>query len=291
MSENFENTDNLENSNSSENTENNENSDMSNNYEHLESSDNSEDGFTPGSAEATLAGEGAATAATAAAAETATLSGVARLLAVFTAPGRLAAALKAKPSFVLPLVISTLVALLYTWVSLPAIRQMMLADPQMAQIPPEQLETVFKIQGITTLVGGALGTLIAALVGAVVLHLVAKLLKGQGRYVNALAVIAYSTLIGSLGAVVRLAMYLAIPGADFMRMQTSLAVVMPDAALTDPLYLLLAQLDLFSLWSLVFTAIAFSVCYGLSKSKGALVAFLPWGLYVAATTLITALVA
>jgi uncharacterized membrane protein YeaQ/YmgE (transglycosylase-associated protein family) len=216
---------------------------------------------------------------------------LARLVAVFTAPSRLAASVKEKPDFIIPLIISTVITLLYTWASLPAIRQMLMADPQLAQIPEDQLAMVFKIQGITTLVGGVFGTIIAALIGALVVHLVAKMLKGKGRFVHAFSIIAYSTLIGALGAVVRLIMYFAIPGADFLRMQTSLAVAMPDAPITDPVYLLLAQLDLFSLWSLVFVGIGMSVCYGLSRKQGYLVAFIPWGLYVAATTIITALFA
>ncbi len=243
-----------------EKSDNYDESEQKSNYENLENSDNL--------------------------AETERLPLMARLLAVFTSPGRLAASLRQKPDFLVPLLISTLMTLLYTWTSLPAIRQMIMADPKMAQIPEEQLATVLKIQGITTMVGGALSIVIVSLVGALVLHLVAKMMKGQGRFAHAFSIISYSSLIGALGALVRMAMLLVIPGADFLRVQTSLAVLLPDADLKSPLYMFLAQMDLFSIWSLIFVAIAFSVCYGLSAKKGYLLAFIPWGLYVAATSLL-----
>jgi len=272
MPENYENTENKEQSDFSEVLETSDYSKVSEQLETFENSNNSEESLSEEAGGPRMALP-------------------ARLLAVFSAPARLAASLKSKPDFIFPLLISTVITLLYTWASLPAIRQMLMADPQLAQIPEDQLATVFKIQGITTMVGGVFGTIIAALIGALVVHLIAKLLRGKGRYVHAFSIIAYSTLIGALGAVVRLLMYFAIPGADFLRVQTSLAVAMPDAPITDPVYLLLAQLDLFSLWSLVVVAIGVSVCYGLSRKQGYLVAFIPWGLYVAATTIITAIFA
>ena len=210
-----------------------------------------------------------------------------RVSLFFLQPNNFFMHLKEIPDFLLPLLISLTVTTVCMLLSLPKLKEMMQGMP-MGQLPPEQMESMLKIQSIAAVVTTPLAILATVLVTAVIFHYISRMLGGNGKIKSAIAILSYSGLIGAISMLLRTAMLLIIPGASYDQVLTSLAVLLPAASNKTIPYIILANFDFFTIWSLIITAIGFKIVYELPGKRSWLMVFGCWFLFVAVSVGLTA---
>jgi hypothetical protein len=135
---------------------------------------------------------------------------------------------------------------------------------------------------------GAILFPLGALIGAIFIWLVAKIVGAKETYGGALVVIAYSSIIGVLSAIVVGAQALVL---DVSKMTTpdqlslSVARFMDKATASPALYTVAKQLDVFGIWALIVMAIGVRVT-GKTSRNGAIAFAVIW--WVLATAIMAA---
>ena len=90
------------------------------------------------------------------------------------------------------------------------------------------------------------------------------LLGGSSRYAQLLGVVVYAGFIGLLGFLIKLPIMLS---QGTMNVHFSLATLMSDASKETFLYKLLANVELFNLWTIAVTSIGIALVAGLKTKK------------------------
>jgi hypothetical protein len=150
---------------------------------------------------------------------------------------------------------------------------------QMAQNPnPVQLPEVFMLTTIYIgLVTASLAPLFIVIFKGLITHGITRLFDGKGRMKQSFSVIAFAYFIGVFGELIRTIIGL-LTGSYLVT--TSLASVVPNLEFNTPLYNVLVQFDVFSIWYLAVSMIGISIVHRISKGKAAVAVFGPWGILV-----------
>jgi hypothetical protein len=180
---------------------------------------------------------------------------------------------KEKPKWVVPFIITLLISGAIMYVLTPIVieesREKMIEQMERRGLSDDQrdqaIEQGIKIQKITiapmTVVGGAVMTLIIA---AVWLFVSNVLVGGAARYSQILGVVVYGGFIGLLGFIIKaFIMY----SRGSMNVHFSLAALMSDASKDTFLYKLLANVELFNLWTIAVVSIGLAIVAGVKTSK------------------------
>ncbi len=209
----------------------------------------------------------------------------ARLIAVFTAPGRAMEAAKANPRWLvaglLIMAVMALFSALTTTISGPEQIDIMketklgrMMTPEQIQVAEEQALNPSPAKRVATAISAAAGGWIAVFISGLVFLLFGKLAGGTGTFKQVMGVVFWAALISyGLGSLVKLPLIIA--RHSVMEVSTGLGAFAPG----DPLslgYQLLSIFDLFSIWAVAVMVIGFEKIHGFARGKAVVVTVLPW---------------
>jgi hypothetical protein len=225
-----------------------------------------------------------------------------RLTGVFFEPGKTFADIAERPSWLVPLLLVIVAALAFYalygqhvgWER--ALRHQMETSPraqqQMDRLPAEQREAAIAMQVKFMGIGYYIGTIVmvplmCVISAAIVLGIASGIMSAGVKFKQVFAIICYAALPGVLKNVLSIVvMFLKSP--DEFNLQNPLAF--NPAAFMDPinsskfLYTVAMSLDLFTIWTILLTAVGLKAAAGKRLTfGGALFAVvLPWAILVLA---------
>jgi len=229
-----------------------------------------------------------------------------RAVDIFSSPGKVYGEIAAMPaqtsSWVIPYILTLLIAVISNIAifSNPSLQSQAL-EPQkeaiqerlqsgkMTQEQANQAEEMITSGGTMMMVIGIVGAVVVMSImvfaGALVFWLAAKLiLKSSATYKKMLEVYGLPMLIGVLGGIVTLLMMhlfntiYASPGGGL--------IVMDHFNRKDTMHMILAQLNIFSIWQMAVFGVGISKISGKSTGTGVGLTLGAWGLWVVAMSLI-----
>jgi hypothetical protein len=223
-----------------------------------------------------------------------------RVVGVFFSPKPTFEDIARKPNWVLPVVITTVLAI----IALTALNQRMNwrdyirekidKSPRAADLSPEQKDRQVEISAkVTTYIlyaAGVFGTIIFVTVVGGILMLAYNLLAGTGaKYPQAMAVVAHAGLVALVSTpIFLLILFLKPPGTIDPEnpMATNVAAFLPEDS-AKWLVTFCKSLDVFTIWSLILIAVGFAAINPkkLKGGKSFVIVFCVWGAYVVVRTL------
>ncbi|RLD12292.1 hypothetical protein DRI50_09270 [candidate division KSB1 bacterium] len=190
---------------------------------------------------------------------------IARIINVFVAPSKTFQAVSHKPKWAWPLIISLLLTFAAMWVLTPVVitdskstmEEKMLergmsqdqVDNAVAQAAKYQKYSIAP----TTFVAGLIMTFILA---GIWLFVGNTVLGGSAKFAQMMGVIVYSGFIGLLGLLIKMPIMLS---QQTMNVHFSLATFMADASKDTFLYKLLANVEIFNIWTIAVYAIGIAI--------------------------------
>lgn len=198
-----------------------------------------------------------------------------KMVGVFFSPGSTFEQLDRKPDWLVPMLILTVVTVVFTYLVLPismpeqmAMQEEKMEERGMSRAQIDQAMAVGeKIGGISALVGSVIGPMIHMLLVALFLWFVGNVvLGGQTTYLKMFSVCTYAGLIGALGSLIKLPLILY---KEDPSIQLSLGVLLPEALGETLLADIMQILDVFVIWRFAALAVGFVVLYKFSVEKAA----------------------
>jgi Yip1 domain len=229
----------------------------------------------------------------------AAISPIGRVFGVLFSPGKTFEDIVRKPSWVVPIIISTLLSILAVVVLNQKmnwrdyISQQMEKNPRAANLSAEQkqqqAEMGTKITVAIVYVAGVIAPVCFALLVGLVMMGAYNLLAGAGaRFGQSFAILAHVGMVGIVSTpIFLLVMFLKPPGTIDPEnpLATNLGALLPDES-AKWLVALCKSVDIFSLWMLVLIAIGFAAVNPrkLKGAKSYTIAFTVWAIFVVIRT-------
>lgn len=220
------------------------------------------------------------------AAEEKSSSAISRIVQVFASPEEAATGIQHKPTWLVPFLIVTVIALLLSFLAMDIRQHDTIAMFEAQDKPPEMIEKVEQQMAgpakYIQLVAVPVATLaIWAVLSGIILFAGSTILGGESKYKKVFSMVAWSGLISILGGAVQTLLILLKGTAHGVT--TSLAVALPTPVLGQTpslLYRILTQFDVFALWQMWFWVVGVSVLFRFTKQKSATMVFSIWVLWV-----------
>jgi hypothetical protein len=228
------------------------------------------------------------------------ISPLGRIVGVFFSPKPTFEDIARKPSWVLPVILTTVLSILavialnqrMNWREY--ISQKIENDPRAAQLSAEQKEKQVDLSSKITVyivyVAGVLGPVVTAVFLGAIMMAAYNLLGGAGAsFSQSLAIAAHSGLVGLVSTpIFLLVLFLRPPGTIDPEnpVVTNVAAFLPEGS-AKWLLALCKSLDIFSIWTLILIAIGFAAVNP-RKLKGASsfgIVFGVWAAYVLVRTM------
>ncbi len=223
------------------------------------------------------------------------ISPIGRIIGVFFSPKATFEDIVRKPSWVLPVVLLTLLSIGVSFAINQRINwrefmsQQIEKSPQAASMSAEQkeqrIEGGAKFSPAFTYCVGLLGPILGVLVVGLVMWGAYNLLGGANtNFATSFAITAYAFMTGLLSSILFiLVLYLKPYGTVDLEnpVATNLAAVLPDDS-AKWLVALLKSIDIFTFWTLILLAVGFAATSPkkLKGSKAFTIAFSVWAVYV-----------
>lgn len=225
----------------------------------------------------------------------ATLSPFARIVGVFFSPGNTFADIVRKPSWILPVVLTTLLSIVATFAFSQRVNwrefmsQQIEKSPRAAQLSAEQKEQQIaggaKITPIIVEVVGVVAPILGVLIIGLIMWGAYSLLGGiSTNFGTAIGITAHAFLTGLVSSPLFLLIIYLKPAENIdveNPMATNLAALLPGES-AKWLVALCKSVDVFTFWTLILLAIGFAAVNP-KKLKGAksfTIAFSVWAVYV-----------
>ena len=229
----------------------------------------------------------------------ASISPFGRIIGVFFSPKPTFEDLARKPSWLLPIVISTILSII-AMVALNQrmnwrdyVSQQIEKNPRSAQLSAEkkqqQIDGGAKLTPIILYVAGVIGPMISVLIVGGVMMLAYNLLAGaSATFSQSLSIVAHAFLVGVISTPLFLLVVFLKPFGTIdveNPLASNLAAFLPDAA--KWLVALCKSIDIFSIWILILIAIGFAAVNPrkLQGAKPFVIVFSVWGAFVVIRTL------
>jgi hypothetical protein len=230
----------------------------------------------------------------------ASISPFGRIIGIFFSPKPTFEDIARKPSWILPVVISTILSII-AMVALNQrmnwrdyVSQQIEKSPRASQLSAEQkqqqIEGGAKFTPIILYVAGVIGPILSVLIIAGVMMLAYNLLAGAGAtYSQSLSIIAHAFMVSLVSTPLFLLVVFLKPFSTVdveNPVASNLAAFLPDDA-AKWLVALCKSIDIFSIWILILIAIGFAAVNP-RKLKGAkplVIVFSVWGAFVVIRTL------
>lgn len=227
------------------------------------------------------------------------MSEISRLTGIIWEPRPVFEDLAARPRFWTPLILLTLLSIVFvstftrvvgweTYMEQQMERQAA-ANPRMAQITPEQRERTMEMSASIAKYAGIGGAvvgfaLICLVVAAVLLALMNSLGGADLKFKQAFSITCYSFVPSAISSILALVVMLLKSPADFdlqNPLPANLSVLLTSPPAPRWLYSLATSIDLFTIWTILLLALGFAVASRkLSYSKSLALVVSPWLLYV-----------
>ena len=230
----------------------------------------------------------------------AAISPFGRIIGVLFSPKATFEDIARKPSWLLPVLISTILGIASTVVLNQRmdwrdyITQQIEKSPRAANLTAEQKQNQVEISAKVTVyivyLAGAIGSVCFAVIVGAVMMLAYNLLAGAGAsFSQSLGIAAHSLVVGIVSTPIFLLVLLLRPRGSIdpeNPVATNLAAFLPEES-AKWLLTLCKSIDLFTIWILVLLAIGFAAVNPkkLKSSKPYVVAFSVWGVVVAVKVL------
>jgi hypothetical protein len=230
----------------------------------------------------------------------ASISPVGRVIGVLFSPRKTFEDIARKPSWVLPVLISTILGIMSVVVLNQRVNwreyiaQQIEKNPRAAQLSPEQKQQQTEISTKITVnivyLAGVVGSVLLALIVAGVMMLAYNLLAGTGaKFPQSLGIASHALMVGIISTpLFLLVLFLKPPGTvdPDNPVATNLAAFLREES-AKWLVVLCKSIDIFTIWMLILIAIGFAAVNP-RKLKGAkpyVIAFSVWGAVVAVKVL------
>ncbi|OGC83263.1 MAG: hypothetical protein A2W07_05820 [candidate division Zixibacteria bacterium RBG_16_43_9] len=207
-----------------------------------------------------------------------------RISGIFFEPRKVFNFLNFKPGWLPVLILIVVIGVIVAEITLP--QNLLLQKELVSQSPrlsstPEVLDKMTEIttgKRISTVVSEIIKVFIGLiLMTSLVYFLCNIILGGDSSYKKVLSVVTYTSLVPTLGAILKTPLILAKNSAN---VQTSLSLLMPGGDFTKIRYMLLSALDIFSIWQIILIALGITVLYKFSTTKAFIASFIGWAILV-----------
>jgi len=123
---------------------------------------------------------------------------------------------------------------------------------------------------------GTIALMLAPLIAAALaLFFGNVVMEGRAKFKQLLSVMIYGEIINAFGAIILAPLMLA---KGSMKVSISLAAILQNSQVQDPLYIALSKFDAFLIWEIMIIGIGLSIIYGFSRNKGYTLAVLSMGM-------------
>ncbi len=215
-----------------------------------------------------------------------------RIIGIFISPKPTFESIDRKPTWLVPLLISIVIALVLMYLTNDINIKDQLAQIERMDLPAEQLEAAkARTEGPWQYLGLAIipvATLaVLAILSAIFMFTGNTIMGGKGTFKKTFSVIAWSGLVGTVGTILNRILVL-IKGTN-RGVGINLSALLPLPELgkkPSVLYALLSKLDLFMVWELVLWIIGFAVVFRFTTKKSATMVILLWVIWIAVSVLL-----
>jgi hypothetical protein len=222
-----------------------------------------------------------------------------KLALIFSSPTTLFESLKRKSSWLLPLILLILVSIIIGLIVQPYVMQSVRRDTIafLSGIPnlpdgtiertTESLDAAAHNGFAKNLMSGVLnGLFIHGLfffVVVTILFLVGAIFfGGTAKYIKVMSMYAWIMPIWTLGLIIA-APLMIIKRTHGLALSPA---VMVTHDITSPIFFLLKNLNLFTIWAVILMGIGFSIIYGVSRAKGIVTMLILWGAWILVSSFI-----
>lgn len=215
------------------------------------------------------------------------------LLNTFVDPMRVFGRIKAKPTWIVPLIIFVIAMGIGTYFAMPfgleAQKQQINASekmsPEQKEAALQQMESLKGIVGVIGVGGAMIGGVAVVFLSAALIMLMGNVVfGGTAKYITLVSLTCFTQLIAGLGWIIKTPLIVMKQSIDI---RTSLAVLLPAEDTTSILYSLLNTFtDLFFIWEMILAILGVAVIYGFTKQKSAGVILIPVGVIAVVMVLV-----
>ena len=160
--------------------------------------------------------------------------------------------------------------------------------PDASKIPAQAMSIATTTAVVMALVGSVLGPLIMWLIMSGLLKLFNAFTGEKAPFKTLFAVTVYAYLPLMLASVIKTVLIISSPAQNMTRVSTGLALLLPGDKI-DRFYMIMAQIDPFSLWGLVLLTVGSSVAMRVPILKTGAYLGILWVIFVLVTGLLTPL--
>ncbi len=207
-----------------------------------------------------------------------------KILGIFFSPKEVFVKLNEKPDWIVPVVITIVVSLVFTMIVLPRviIPEQTKRIMEMDRLTEAQKETAAgRLEGvqpyITTPIGIIVFSFILIFIKSGILFLIFSLFGEKTVFKKVLAIVSYSFLIGVPEVILKTSLML-IKGST--RVYTGLALLATNLDIKAPIFRLLARIDIFTIWHLCLISLGLAVIYKINNKKSFAIVFGLWLLWI-----------
>jgi len=205
--------------------------------------------------------------------------GLKGIVEVFYQPSKLFERIKNEPKILVPWIFFFLLifSFIYLVSDLIVAMQMEVMREKAADqgLGTANLPTAAQIKWSTIIIGPLAFMLAPLIAAALALFFGNVVMEGRAKFKQLLSVMIYGEIINALGGIILAPLMLA---KGSMKVSISLAAILQDSQVQDPLYIALSKFDAFLIWEIIVIGIGLSIIYGFSRNKGYTLAVLSMGL-------------
>lgn len=205
--------------------------------------------------------------------------GLKGIVEVFYQPAKLFERIKDEPKILVPWIFFFLLIFSFIY----------LVSDLMVELQMEVMREKFADQGLgtanlpseaqikwSTIILGPLAFMIAPLIAAALaLFFGNVVMEGRAKFKQLLSVMLFGEIVYVLGSLMLVPLMLA---KGSMKVSISLAAILQNSQVQDPLYVALSKFGAFYIWEIIVIGIGLSIIYGFSRNKGYTLAVLSMGL-------------
>lgn len=212
-----------------------------------------------------------------------------RIFGIFTGPAAVFKYLRAKPDFLVPLLLAILIGMSSGFLFYDiAINDQIATIEQNDRIPDDQRGQILdrmeesktgSMRLISPLVIGPLIIFVFYLLITLIFWFIGNvLLGGKAKFKQVFSILSYSYLIIIvLETIVKIPLILS---KQTLKIDMSPGILIDTAGMSETLSRFIGSFDIFHIWFLLVFGIGFSIIYGFSKLKSLVSVFIAWLLYV-----------
>ena len=210
-----------------------------------------------------------------------------RIVGIFSSPRETFENIDRKPTWLVPFIIIVIVTLVLGLLAMDIQIKDRLADMEARDIPAERFEaTQRQMEGPLKYIGfivAPIGMLIVwVIIAGILLFVGNTLMGGETKFKKVFSVVAWTSLIGVVGQIVRT--FLVLSKGTTRGVGTNLAILLlptPELGQSPSyLYRFLSQFDVFAIWGLALYIIGLAVIYRFTTKKSATLVIGVWAVYV-----------